>query len=41
MAGALLVLITESMGQLIETSMTDVGLPSSMGGAFSFWPQKH
>ena len=34
MAGALLVLvlITESMGQLIETSMTDVGLPSSMGG---------
>jgi Ca2+:H+ antiporter len=28
----LLVLITESMGQLIETSITDLGLPSSMGG---------
>ena len=27
-----LVLITESMGQLIETSITDLGLPSSMGG---------
>ncbi|CAK6698661.1 Sodium-potassium/proton antiporter ChaA [Synechococcus sp. CBW1107] len=34
MAGGLLllVLITESMGQLIETSITDLGLPSSMGG---------
>jgi Ca2+:H+ antiporter len=32
-AGLLLVvLITESMGQLIETSITDLGLPSSMGG---------
>jgi len=28
----LLVLITESMGQLIETSITDLHLPSSMGG---------
>ena len=28
----LLVLITESMGQLIETSITDLGLPSSLGG---------
>jgi Ca2+:H+ antiporter len=28
----LLVLITESMGQLIEKSITDLGLPSSMGG---------
>jgi Ca2+:H+ antiporter len=28
----LLVLITESMGQLIETSITDLQLPSSMGG---------
>ncbi|MBV2351944.1 sodium:calcium antiporter [Synechococcus sp. HK05] len=28
----LLVLITESMGQLIETSITDLGLPNSMGG---------
>ena len=28
----LLVLITDSMGQLIETSITDLGLPSSMGG---------
>ena len=28
----LLVLITESMGRLIETSITDLGLPTSMGG---------
>jgi Ca2+:H+ antiporter len=28
----LLVLIRESIGQLIETSITDLGLPSSMGG---------